>query len=173
MKFTGWTYIEKSLPWTKCFEIDIKSNDGFSGIPFEILETRLIECDLNGYVEDAFDLYYGYEIDCLFDVLFRSFAIDIKRQYVYRKNVRFQNTLVRCANYLDLENGQTEKALMFKTEKCAQCIVIDDTYIYFSCTSEDFWKDCIDNEFNGINLGGAIVKIGAYPTIDNYLKDIL
>ena len=169
MKFVGWTYIEKSLPWTKCFEIDIKSNNGFSGIPFEILEKRLIECDLNGYVKDAFNPDYGHEIDFLFDDLFTIFAVDVKEGYSRRENAKFQNMPVRCAN--DPEYGQAIKER--KPEKLAQCIVIDDAYIYFSCTTWDFWQNYVNNEFNNINLGGAIVKIGAYPNMDNYLKDIL
>ena len=170
MKLVGWTYIEQCMPWTKVFEVDVSCNKGFSLVPSEEIEKTLIHCDLRGFVRDA--TVIPREFTNMLDMLFTIYGVNIKEAYSERGSVVFNGYPVKCMD--DRLNLKEIKARPSAAN--ANLTVIDKRYVYFNCTSYDFYKSCQDaiaKKLGSINLGGWFVKLGEYKEVDTILKEIL
>ena len=174
MKLVGWTYIEQCMPWTKVFEVDVSYNKGFSFVPIEEMEKAFIHCDLRGFVRDATGI--PREFTYMLDMMFNVYGVDIKNAFSERGSVVFNGHFVRCLDDMsDLKEIAKHKP-KHKSGSDANVTVIDNRYVYFNCTSYDFYKSCQDaiaKKLGSINLGGWLVKIGEYEDVDQLLKEIL
>ena len=170
MKLVGWTYIEQCIPWTKVFEVDVTYNRDFSLVPIEEMEKAFIHCDLRGFVRDEPGI--PREFTNMLDMLFTVYGVNIRAAFSERGSVVFNGHYVRCLD--DISN--LEEIAKHKPGSDANLTVIDNRYVYFNCTSYDFYKSCqdaIEKKLGSINLGGWLVKIGEYEDVDQLLKEIL
>ena len=170
MKLVGWTYIEQCMPWTKVFEVDVAYNKGFSFVPIEEMEKAFIHCDLHGFVRDTTGI--PREFTYMLDMLFTVYGVNIKDAFSERGSVVFNGHFVRCL----YDKSNLKEIAKHKSGSDANVTVIDNRYVYFNCTSYDFYEphqDTIAKKLGSINLGGWLVKIGEYEDVDRLLKEIL
>ena len=169
MKLVGWTFIEECLPWTKVFDVDVSYDSRFSFVPIEDMEKAFVNCDLQQCVK-----LMTLDFTNMLDSMFSTFGLNIKDALSERDRVTYNGKSVKCID--DKFNNKELGIAEFRQSADASITVIDGRYIYFNCTSYMFWKPIVDflgREFETINLGGRLIKIGAYEEIDKFLKEVL
>ena len=170
MNLVGWTYIERCMPWTKVFDADVAYNTGFSFVPIEEMEKAFIHCDLYGFVR--YEAEIPSEFTDMLDMLFTMYGVNIKDAFSKRGNVVFNGYPVKCTD----DKLNLKEIVERPSAADANLTIIDKRYVYFNCTSDDFYKPCKDaiaKKLGSINLGGWIVKLGAYEEIDSLLKGLV
>lgn len=174
-RIVGWLKVDNSVPLTKAFDVSIDFSERFSNIYWQDIVKTFIKCDLDGYVKNPFHgEFFGDPFSYLFDALFKIYAVDMKEDLLKRKHVLFDNKPI-----MSIRDEYEEKAQRFIEcnghEVVSQFVIIDNRYVYFSCTSYDFYKPINGFVVNVLqvgcgNLGGWLVKLGAYEEIDSLLK---
>ena len=117
---------------------------------------------------------FSYSFSCFIDMFFKIYAVDVKEDLSKRKHALFDNKPI-----MSIRDECEEKAqhpIEFRDpEVVSQFVIIDNSYVYFSCTSHDFYEPINDFIVDVLhvgcrNLGGWLVKLGAYEEIDSLLK---
>lgn len=167
MNLIGWTYTEDKLPWTKVFDCDIAYDKNFSNVPAENLCKMLMQCDIDGYVKSSV-----LEADAFFnnmlDTMFRVYGINFKYCNYDNKDIMYNGKIINY--YVDKD------VIDSVNESYANVTLINMQYVYFNCTSYGFYKPILPyifSTFASTNLGGDLVKLGLYPELDKFLKNIL
>ena len=174
-RIVGWLKVDNCVPLTKAFDVRIDFSERFSNIHWQDVEKTFIKCDLDGYVKNPFNYEsLSYSFSCLFDMFFKIYAVNIKEYFSKRKHSMFDNKIIMTIK--DEYEEQAQQPIGFNDhEFFGQFVIIDNSYVYFSCTSHDFYEPINDfvvgvlQERYG-NLGGWLVKLGAYEEIDSLLK---
>ena len=169
MKLVGWTFIEECLPWTKVFDADVSYDSNFSFVPIKEMEKAFVNCDLQQCIK-----LMNSDFTIMLDSMFAIFGLNIKDALCDRAHITYNGKSVKCIddNFNNKELGIVE----FRQSANASITVIDGRYIYFNCTSYKFWEPIVDfigRELETSNLGGRLLKIGAYEEIDKFLKEVL
>lgn len=170
MNLAGWIFIQDKMSWTKVFNIDISYDKDFSFVPIEDVQNELVQCDLNGVVKNIRKKSHVFFHDML-DIIFKVYGVNFKNNYCDVRTVMYDK---KCLDYID--DSISYERITYSNIAVANVTLIDKQYAYFNCTSYEFWKpikNFIYAEFDSINLGGKLVKLGIYKEIDNFLKDIL
>lgn len=174
-RIVGWLKVDSCVPLTKAFDVSIDFSERFSNIHWQDVEKTFIRCDLDRYVKNPF--YYGSFSDFfsrLIDMLFKIYAVNMKEDLPKRKHALFDNKSI-----MSIRDEHEEKAQypseFHGHEVVGQFVIINNSYVYFSCTSHDFYEPINDFVVNVLqegcgNLGGWLVKLGAYKEIDSLLK---
>lgn len=160
MTFSSWIYIEDYLPWTSIYSIDV--NESFTTNIANKLIDVLVECDLKLYIEFPFKKKDHRDV---FEWMNRTFGVELK-DIILDNNptINFNNTSINCKT--DFDGQRICKQL-------AEVVIINNKYVWFSCTTYVFWNDISEylaEKLNTNNLGGSLLKLGAYPKIDEKLK---
>ena len=174
-RIVGWLKVDNCVPLAKAFDVSIDFSERFSNSHWQDVEKTFITCDLDGYVKNPFNYEsLSYSFSCLFDMFFKIYAVNIKEYFSKRKHARFDNKPI-----MSIRDEYEEKAQrpieLYGHEVVGQFVIIDNSYVYFSCTSHDFYKPINDFVVDVLhagcgNLGGWLVKLGAYEEIDSLLK---
>lgn len=172
MKFIGWTYIDRCMPWTKVFDVNISYNKGFSWVPAEDIVKMLVHCDLHGFIRTHNTI--PTEFVNILDMMFEVYGVNIKNDFIYRNHIYYNGYQVKCAD----DRNPYELLPMHMPTANANLTIIDNKYVYFNCTTTEFYEpidEFVRKELGAGcgNLAGWIVKISEYKEIDNLLKEIL
>ena len=171
----GWLKVDNCVPLTKAFDVSIDFSERFSNSHWQDVEKTFIKCDLDGYVKNPF--HYGsfsYSFSCFIDMFFKIYAVDVKEDLSKRKHALFDNKSIMSIR--DEHEIEAQHPIEFRDpEVVGQFVIIDNSYVYFSCTSYDFYEPINDFVVDVLhvgcgNLGGWLVKLGAYEEIDSLLK---
>ena len=174
-RIVGWLKIDNCVPLTKAFDVSIDFSERFSNSHWQDVEKTFIRCDLDGYVKNPF--HYGsfsYSFSCFIDMFFKIYAVDVKEDLSKRKHALFDNKPIMSIR--DEHEIEAQHPIEFRDpEVVGQFVIIDNSYVYFSCTSYDFYEPINDFVVDVLhvgcgNLGGWLVKLGAYEEIDSLLK---
>ena len=174
-RIVGWLKVDNCVPLTKAFDVSIDFSERFSNSYWQDVEKTFIKCDLDGYVKNPF--HYGsfsYSFSCFIDMLFKIYAVDVKEDLSKRKHALFDNKPIMSIR----DEHEIEAQHLIEShdhEVVGQFVIIDNSYVYFSCTSYDFYEPINDFVVDALhagcgNLGGWLVKLGAYEEIDSLLK---
>ena len=174
-RIVGWLKVDNCVPLTKAFDVSIDFSERFSNSHWQDVEKTFIRCDLDGYVKNPF--YYGsfsYSFSCFLDMLFKIYAVDVKEDLSKRKHALFDNKPIMSIRD-EYEEKDQRPIELYGHEVVDQFVIIDNSYVYFSCTSYDFYEPINDFVVDVLhvgcgNLGGWLVKLGAYEEIDSLLK---
>lgn len=170
MKFDGWAYIERIVPWKHIFSVSIDECK-FTGY----MDKVLMQCDIeDGYINYALKNVHprcGIE-----DTINRTFALcdfNVREDY-------------ECESDYDAVNDQivpSDRSHFvfpdFDKRNLAQVTVIDNRYVYFNCSSYGFWSSnhivdaYICTKLDSNNLGGFLIDINMHPIIKNVLGGIV
>ena len=174
-RIVGWLKVDNCVPLTKAFDVSIDFSERFSNSHWQDVEKTFIKCDLDGYVKNPF--HYGsfsYSFSCFIDMFFKIYAVDVKEDLSKRKHALFDNKSIMSIR--DEHEIEAQHPIEFRDpEVVGQFVIIDNSYVYFSCTSYDFYEPINDFVVDVLhvgcgNLGGWLVKLGAYEEIDSLLK---
>ena len=174
-RIVGWLKVDNCVPLTKAFDVSIDFSERFSNIHWQDVEKTFIKCDLDGYVKNPFNYEsLSYSFSCLFDMFFKIYAVNIKEYFSKRKHARFDNKPIMSIRD-EYEEKDQRPIEFYGHEVVGQFVIIDNSYVYFSCTSHDFYEPIHDFVVDVLqagcgNLGGWLVKLGAYEEIDSLLK---
>lgn len=174
-RIVGWLKVDNCVPLTKAFDVSIDFSERFSNSHWQDVEKTFIRCDLDGYVKNPFNYEsLSYSFSCLFDMFFKIYTVNIKEYFSKRKHALFDNKPIMSIRD-EYEEKDQRPIEFYGHEVVGQFVIIDNSYVYFSCTSHDFYKPINDFVVDVLqagcgNLGGWLVKLGAYEEIDSLLK---